>query len=233
MVNTVWLAKVHEILTYGSPVNVRGFDTLELLHDTMIVDMQVPIITNISRKLNYKLMASEALWILEGRDDIFHKVMEKYSDDGVTLAGAYGPKIIYQIPYVVDKLTKDRYTRQAVLTIWEREPAPSKDIPCTVSMQFMIRDDVLSMHVYMRSSDIWLGVPYDIFSFSMVGHVIAVLTNSTPGLLHITAGSRHMYISDTKKELKVTQYASPKLTFISVKDIANFLQTMKGNGKIN
>jgi thymidylate synthase len=144
-------------------------------------------------------MAAEALWILDGSDQLSELVrynpnMAAFSDDGVTLAGAYGPRIMPQIPYVVSKLREDRDTRQAALTIWTPSPAPSKDIPCTVAMDFKVRDGKLNLHVFMRSSDIWLGLPYDVFSFSCVAYLVcSILGDVTPGTLYLTAASSHLY----------------------------------------
>ena len=97
----------------------------------------------------------------------------------------------------------DPWTRQAGLTLWRENPPPSKDIPCTVAIFATIRDQLLNLHVFMRSSDIWLGLPYDIFNFSMLGHLICCRLNSgphlpwlgsiTPGQVYLTAASMHLY----------------------------------------
>ena len=116
------------------------------------------------------------------------------------MSGAYGPPIIDQLPYIVKSLITDRTTRQAVLTIWRPRPYPSKDIPCTVSMQWLIRDDQLHCITNMRSNDIWLGAPYDIFTFSMVSNYLLLLINECTtskvslGLLYLNAASLHLYI---------------------------------------
>lgn len=203
--NITWVDMLNDILEDGKPVDVRGFKTLELLHHTIVINMSAPIITVPARKLNYRFMAAEAEWMINGDDKLapltkYNKKMANYSDDGITLTGAYGPKIVAQSEYVVRTLLADQSSRQAVLTIWERTPAPSKDIPCTILMQFLIRDSFMDTHVYMRSSDAWLGVPYDIFSFSVVSTWMLAMYNSLsdcedvlPRNLYLTAGSRHLY----------------------------------------
>jgi thymidylate synthase len=62
-------------------------------------------------------------------------------------------------------------------------------------MQFLLREDRLHMVVNMRSSDIWLGVPYDLFTFSMVGRMVGLLMHLDipQPIVSIVAGSRHMY----------------------------------------
>lgn len=200
--NSTWVGVVRDLIKNGEPVVSRNFKCLELVNHTIVTDLEYPVLTVAARNVGYRFMMQEAIWMIQGRNDVFHRNMEKFSDDGVTLAGAYGPKIVSQLEYVVDTLYKDLGTRQAVLTIWERNPKPSKDIPCTILMQFMCRNDFLDMHVYMRSSDIWLGVPYDTFSFSCVAMKVLKMLNDRllipvkPGYLYNTATSRHLYESD-------------------------------------
>lgn len=199
-----WLARLTNIMCLGEEVSPRGQKTRELISSRTVVDMRRPVLTLPERKLNYQFMAAEAYWILVGDNRVagiapWNKHIAQFSDDGETFAGAYGPKIRNQLGWVVTQLLKDQDTRQAVLTIWERNPAPSKDIPCTVAFQFLIRQDRLHVLATMRSSDVWLGLPYDCFNFSMLGLEVcrqlrlAGLRTLEPGLLYLTAGSSHLY----------------------------------------
>ena len=201
-----WQYQLQYILDNGSKVSPRGKPTLEVDHPSLAIDMRRPAVHVKERGLNYSFMAAEALWMIRGDDTVsgiapWNSNIEKFSDDGETFFGAYGPKIVDQADYVVDKLLEDPSTRQAVLTIWRENPPESKDIPCTVTMDFQIRDGKLDCHVYMRSSDIWLGLPYDIFNFSAVAAWIACRHNERVGLegkadlgtLYWTAGSSHLY----------------------------------------
>ena len=202
-----WRDLLHTLVVYGSKVAPRNQPTLEVLHHiSLTTDLNRPVITCPTRKLNYHFMAAEALWIVAGRNDVaflaeHNKRLLEFSDDGRVLAGAYGPRIQPQLPYVVHSLLRDRDTRQAALTIWTPNPAPSKDIPCTVAMVFSIRQAWLYQHVFMRSSDAWLGVPYDVFSFAMVAAYVACQYNlacktaERIGLGHqtITMTSSHLY----------------------------------------
>jgi thymidylate synthase len=124
-----------------------------------------------------------------------------FSDDGVKFFGAYGPKIVDQLPYVVKKLDSDLTSRQAGLTIWRENPPDTKDYPCTIAIFFRVLHGLLNVHVFMRSSDLWLGVPYDVFNFSMLGHYVCGHLNrlkadrddTMPGKLYLTAASSHLY----------------------------------------
>lgn len=201
--NTTWLDALDDILNNGREVTPRGKLTRELPQRTIAVDMRYPVLTMPQRKLSYQFMAAEAFWILSGDNRVetiapFNKHISQFSDDGQTFAGAYGPKVLGQLNYVVNALYQDQDTRQAGLTIWRENPAPSKDIPCTVALFFNIRNDRLNCHAFMRSSDVWLGVPYDVFNFSMLstllcGYLFRLRVDVKPGALYLTAASSHLY----------------------------------------
>jgi len=151
--------------------------------------------------------------MLAGKNDVksvskYVDGVKRFSDDGKTFYGAYGPKILTQWSYVVDTLLKDQDSRQAVINIWRENPRSSKDIPCTLSLQFFLREasDQLWLHTIatMRSNDVWLGTPYDTFNFSAISFFIACHLNKLGvecklGSLNIQAGSRHIYETDFKK----------------------------------
>ena len=203
----IWLAGLAKVQEWGLVHSPRGRSTHELLgHRWPAVDMTEPVILVNERKLGYKFMAAEAAWIIDGRNDLafikqYSPMMKDFSDDGRFLFGAYGPRIRSQLPHVVSALQRDVDTRQAVITIWRESPPASKDIPCTVSLQFMVRDGLLHCFANMRSSDVWLGVPYDWFSFSMVSRYVLLCLQQVDrrfrpvglGQLYFYAASQHLY----------------------------------------
>jgi len=201
--NDAWLRALGMVLSRGRVVSPKGSRTLEVPHLTSIVDMRHPVITIPERHLNYRFLAAEAYWILSGDDTVagiapYNTNISKFSDDGVTFAGAYGPRIKEQLAWVVAKLIEDPETRQAGLTIWKPCPPKSLDVPCTVAIWFQLRDRRLNVHVLMRSNDLWLGFPYDIFNFSMLGHQVAGMLRlfrvpCEVGDLYHTAVSAHLY----------------------------------------
>ena len=201
----MWLELLRSTFSRGGPVNPRGMKTLELRHHTVSIDMRRPVLMVPERKLSYQFMAAEAYWILSGSNKVssiapWNKNISQFSDDGVVFAGAYGPRIAAQLEYVTQALLKDPDTRQATMTIWTPSPGPSKDIPCTVAVDFKVRGGELNCHVFMRSSDQWMGLPYDLFNFSMLSHLVCGLVNThepqrelAPGRLYLTAASSHLY----------------------------------------
>ncbi len=181
-----------------------------------------------TRKLNYQFMAAEFLWIFCGRDDVemisyYNKNIAQFSDDGKTFFGAYGPRWRGQIEAVVENLRRDPNSRQGVVSIWRPEAIQpihttcgegsecddlnclgvSRDVPCTLSMQYMIRNGRLEAGVVMRSSDAWLGLPYDIFNFSMLMRAVAAELNVQPGSLTMYIGSSHLYERNLEEAKRV------------------------------
>ena len=212
-----WYHTIANIFAEGNTVAPRAMKTLELQHYTVQLNMNNPVVLCPKRQLSYTFLAAEALWILSGDDRVetiapFNKNIAKFSDDGHRFFGAYGPRIMQQFDYVVAKLLEDRDSRQAVMTTWRQNPPRTKDVPCTIAIMFSIRNSRLHCHVFMRSSDVWLGLPYDVFNFSMLAAKVACEFNRNVntqrsaywvdqgkpapvelGFLHLTAASEHLY----------------------------------------
>lgn len=197
----------------------RGQRTAELLHSTLAVDLERPAVVCPERGISHHFMAAEARWVLTGDDRLspvgrFAPQIVRFADkdpaikksdegepylQGTRFFGAYGPRFVRQLPYVVRCLGEDRDSRQAVVSLWQESPPPTRDVPCTLTLTFSIRRGRLNCHVHMRSSDAWLGVPYDVFTFSAmtyrVGHELQLYhgVDTTPGSLFLTMASSHLY----------------------------------------
>lgn len=210
-----WIEHLDRLLRYGIEASPRGRRTRELPSATLEVDMRRPVLTVKARKLNYKFMAAEAHWILTGDDRVatiapYNKRIAAFSDDGERFFGAYGPKVAAQLGYVVAKLSADRDSRQAGLTLWRECPPETKDVPCTVAMFFSLRAGFLNCHTFMRSNDVWLGTPYDVFNFSMLAHLVCARlggVDASPGALYLTAASSHLYEENWEAARAMTRTA--------------------------
>lgn len=108
---------------------------------------------------------------------------------------AYGPRIFDQWDDVVRELRVNRDSRRAIIYVGQYDELISSR-PCTVSIQFMIRNNVLSTFVTMRSWDIYKGLPYDVMMFSGIAAITAQLVNAKPGIVSVNAASAHVYHSD-------------------------------------
>ena len=202
--NTAYIQSLEYILNHGKEIIDRGMETKEILNDVFKIDMNYPVVSIKERKLNYSFMAAEAYWITSGgilTEEIapYNKHIAEYSDDGYIFNGAYGPMFISQIEYVVNALKKDINTRQAVMAIWIPNPVHSKDYRCTVSLIFQVRDGKIHTTVQMRSNDLILGRPYDIFNFTVMTLRILTRLNSETGhmielgTLTLNTASAHIY----------------------------------------
>lgn len=207
--NSVWLNLASHLYYYGEDTHVRGSHTKEIIGNSVMIDMANPILTVANRNLSYEFLFREAWWILAGRNDV-KSIAEKapsiakFSDDGERFFGAYGPKIMDQLSYVVHTLNHDPSSRQAVINIWREQPRETKDVPCTLSVQFLIRNGRIHTVVTMRSSDLWLGLPYDVFNFTMLTCLLGIELRKLSlsldlGYMYHNAGSRHIYSRDYDK----------------------------------
>ena len=220
--NVTWIELLRNILDHGHECRPRGLLINELLCHTTAVDMRRPIVSIVPRKLGYKFLAAEAWWILSGRNDVesikkYSSHIASFSNDGYRFDGAYGPKIVDQLRYVVDTLVKDPDSRQAVIDIWRPNPRDSKDVPCTLTLQWLVRNNGLYCVDTMRSSDAWLGWPYDVFNFSMLSaYVLLMLRTRDKSFsrvnletLYLTAGSSHLYLRPSSDGATNIPYSLP------------------------
>lgn len=185
----------------------------EFLDAVMIVeDPTRNIVTNPIRKMPMRYAVGELAWYLSGSNRVadisqFAKKWAEISDDGVTNNSAYGYRIqqmfgFDQWEFVKELIKRDPNTRQAVIHIKDANNSPTKDTPCTVYLQFFLRDNKLNLSVHMRSNDIWMGVPYDMFSFCFLQMKMAMELGAEIGTYTHYAGSLHMYQRDYKTALK-------------------------------
>lgn len=170
---------------------------------TIITDPTKNILKSNIRNMPMRYAVGELLWYLSGNNKLdaikkYSKAWENLSDDGETVNSAYGYRIFKQFgfdqwEYVKGLLKKDPNTRQAVIHIKDASNKPTKDTPCTVSLQFLLRNGKLNLTTYMRSNDIWLGFPYDVFSFTCMQILMAFELGVEIGEYTHIAGSLHLY----------------------------------------
>lgn len=173
------------------------------------------------RKLPLRYAIGEFLWYisenpkLKAIQNITH-AWDRMSDDGETVNSNYGWCIMTkygfnQWEYIKELLKKDPNTRQAVIHIKEPKNTleePTKDLNCTCTLQFFIRKNKLYLTVYMRSNDIWMGLPYDMFSFTCFQMLMAMELGVEIGTYTHVAGSLHLYERDFKTALKNMEEAA-------------------------
>lgn len=182
---------------------------------TVIKDPTRGIVQSEIRKMPMRYAVGELIWYLSGNRDLeaiqnYTSAWDRMSDNGITVNSNYGWCIQHkygfdQWGYVKNMLLDDPLSRQAVLHIKTADNTPSKDVNCTVCIQFLIRDGKLHATVYMRSNDIWMGFPYDVFSFTAMQCKMAMELGVGIGTYTHIAGSLHLYERNGKDEENTNQ----------------------------
>lgn len=181
---------------------------------TVIEDPTRSICNSKIRNMPMRYAIGELLWYLSCNPKLsaigkFTKAWERMSDDGVNVNSNYGFCMqrkfgFNQLEQVMMQLRDNPNTRQAVIHVKEARNLidnPTKDLNCTVCLQFFIRDDKLYMTTYMRSNDLWMGFPYDIFQFMSLQVFMAMSLDIDVGTYTHHAGSLHLYYRDYIKGL--------------------------------
>ncbi|MGI8311711.1 thymidylate synthase [Saccharopolyspora hattusasensis] len=193
------------IRAHGTPVAPRGLHTTELLgaHLRLARPRYRFVDATPARMLNPAFAAAEAVWILSGSDDpwifTFNERLRRFADHG-RLQGAYGPRLrnwsgCDQLDTVRRVLEGDGASRQAMIQLFDpaRDFAGYRDVPCTLGYRFYVRSGRLVMFTTMRSQDVWLGLPYDIFTTTVLQELLAGWLEVQLGDYHHLVDSLHLY----------------------------------------
>lgn len=152
---------------------------------------------------------------------------ERFAENDGTVHGAYGARFANddvfrsttkrlrfqlvgiaahtQVAAVIELLRREPDTRRAMITAWRCDDLlhalahDVKEVPCTTSLQFLLRRDVLELVTTMRSNDVWLGMPYDVFAFTCLQHVVASALSVERGKYVHQVGSLHAYEANWDK----------------------------------
>lgn len=243
--NVIYSNIVQQLLTEGKPVETRGTNSLELMGVNIVLeDPRSRLITNGARKFNMALAAGELAWHLSGSADVsfisyYAKNWAKFSDDGEYIRGScYGHSIFTSMDSqpsqwvrVKQLLQTDPQSRRAVLLFYNPDyglDSDYKDVACTMSMQFLLREGRLNCITYMRSNDVIWGLPYDIFLFTVLQELMALEIGVEVGTYQHIAGSLHLYdyhIELAKRIVGVKESEDSKMPPIhEVNDLKNFLE---------
>ena len=179
---------------------------------TIIDDPTRCIMKSKIRKLPMRYCVGELLWYLSGNNKLseiqkYTKAWDRMSDDGETVNSNYGYCIqkkfgFDQWEYVLNMLSKNEESRQAIIHIKTADRKESKDVNCTISLQFLIREGKLYMITYMRSNDLWMGFPNDVFQFTCMQILLSMQLGVKVGTYTHVAGSLHLYERDYLTSLK-------------------------------
>jgi thymidylate synthase len=208
-ISQIYPVVLRQILERGTNVAPRGLPTIEVLGCQLRLERpRARVLHATGRIINPAFAVAEAVWILSGSDEPwiyqYNESLRAYTDDGV-LRGAYGPRLrrwagrVDQLDCVRRLLLREPESRQAVVQLFDpsRDWSGSRDVPCTVGHRFFVRDGALHMHTSMRSQDAWLGLPYDVFTNTVLQELLAGWLEVDVGPYVHSMDSLHLYRDDS------------------------------------
>jgi len=207
-IDSIWPLLVENCMVEDQGESRDG-DASELLGVSFRIDPLRNILFNRTRAMSLVYAAAEFLWYLSWSDDGDHIMAyapsyERFLNQDHRADGAYGLRWQGQIRRLLVELINPN-TRRAVMGTWDERDLgkETKDCPCTLSFQFFVRDGKLNMITTMRSNDLWIGTPYDVFCFTSLQRLIAEFMNLQLGWYQHQPGSLHVYARNHEKALKI------------------------------
>jgi len=193
--------KLRKVLLDAPVIAPRGQKTKELL--SVSIELTNPrnrLIYHPKRKYNYAFCVAEMISYLAGINsvqyiDFWNSNYKQFSDNQVNFQGNYGERLKLYMYELVMKLRSDPDTRQATLSIYNSNDMirETKDVPCTIALDFKVRDNKLHLHTFMRSNDLIFGLQYDLPVFTMIQEIIANTLGVELGNYNHTTASLHVY----------------------------------------
>ena len=239
-----YLDLLYRIVTEGVQKGDRtGTGTLSVFGHQMRFNMQdgFPLLT--TKKLHLKSIIYELLWFLKGDTNVKYlqehgvRIWNEWADKNGELGPVYGHQwrswpdykggTIDQIQQVVDALRHNPNSRRMLVTAWN--PAEVEDMalpPCHCLFQFYVANGKLSLQLYQRSADTFLGVPFNIASYALLLQMMAQVAGLEVGDFIHTTGDTHLYLNhleQAKLQLTRTPRTLPKMQINpDVKSIFDF-----------
>ena len=251
-----YLNLLQKILDEGSDrMDRTGVGTRALfgLHMRFAMQDGFPALT--TKKLAFKAVKSELLWFLEGSNDdarlrelngtektIWTANLEAdywkpHRAHPTDLGRIYGVQwrawrkpdgtTVDQLADVIEKIKTNPYDRRLIVTAWNPGELSEMALPpCHMFFQFFVADGKLSLFMHQRSCDMFLGVPFNIASYSLLLHMVAQVTGLEAGEFIHSLGDAHIYnnhVDAVKEQLSRTPLTPPQLWLNpDIKDIDSF-----------
>ena len=204
-----------------------GTGTLSLFGAQMRFDLGegFPLMT--TKKLHVKSIVHELLWFLQGSTNIRYlkehgvSIWDEWADENGELGPVYGKQWrswpsasgseVDQIVALVEGIKRDPDSRRHIVSAWNVGEIPKMALPpCHCLFQFYVGGGRLSCQLYQRSADIFLGVPFNIASYSLFTHMVAQVTGLEPGDFVHTFGDVHLYLDHLEQaRLQLTRECRP------------------------
>ena len=223
-----YLDLLNRILTEGTEKGDRtGTGTLSVFGNQMRFDMSdgFPLLT--TKKLHLKSIIYELLWFLNGDTNVKYlqdngvRIWNEWADENGDLGHIYGYQWrswpdyngghIDQISEVIDQIKNNPNSRRMIVSAWNVADIGNMNLPpCHAFFQFYVADGKLSLQLYQRSADTFLGVPFNIASYALLLMMVAQVTGLQPGEFIHTTGDTHLYLDHLEQaRLQLTREPRP------------------------
>ena len=223
-----YLNLLDRILTEGTKKTDRtGTGTISIFGNQMRFDMSkgFPLLT--TKKLHLKSIIYELLWFLQGDTNVKYlqdhgvRIWNEWADENGELGPIYGHQWrswpghngepIDQIKKVVEQIKNTPDSRRMIVSAWNVADIDDMKLPpCHCFFQFYVADGKLSLQLYQRSADTFLGVPFNIASYALLLLMVAQVTGLEPGDFIHTTGDTHLYLNHIEQaRLQLTRSPRP------------------------
>ena len=223
-----YLDLLQRILDEGVEKTDRtGTGTLSVFGHQMRFDLSegFPLVT--TKKVHTRSVFGELLWFLRGDTNVKWlqdrgiTIWDEWADENGDLGPVYGYQWrswptpagdhVDQVAQLVDNLRHDPDSRRHIVSAWNVADIPQMALaPCHAFFQFYVADGKLSCQLYQRSADTFLGVPFNIASYSLLTHMVAQVTGLEVGDFVHTMGDAHLYLNHVEQaQLQLTRDPRP------------------------
>lgn len=227
-----YLQLLAKILKDGKSKPSRGIHPLKSIFGyQMHFDLRYgfPLLT--TKKMPFKILTHELLWFVSGNSNIKylkdHKIhyWDDFADENLNLGPVYGVQWrhwkdprggeIDQLAWAIDQIKNNPNSKAIIVSAWN--PADLEEMrlpPCHTMFQFDVTQGKLRMQLYQRSSDVFLGLPFNIAQYALLLQMVANVTGLEARELVVSIGNAHLYtnqIEPAKEQLQRKPYRFPKL----------------------
>ena len=219
-----YLDLLNRIMTEGVQKEDRtGTGTISVFGHQMRFNLEdgFPLLT--TKKLHLKSIIHELLWFLQGGTKVKYlqengvRIWNEWADENGDLGHIYGYQWrswpdyngghIDQISEVIDQIKNNPDSRRIIVNAWNVADLGNMNLPpCHMFFQFYVADGKLSLQMYQRSADTFLGVPFNIASYALLLMMMAQVTGLKPGEFIHTTGDTHLYVNHLEQvKLQLTR----------------------------
>ena len=219
-----YLALLDHVLTTGVKKEDRtGTGTISTFGYQMRFNLEegFPLLT--TKKLHLKSIIYELLWFLKGDTNIKYlnehkvRIWDEWADENGDLGNIYGyqwrswpapnGESVDQISQIIDSIKNNPNSRRHIVSAWNVGDLKNMALPpCHILFQFYVADGKLSLQLYQRSADIFLGVPFNIASYAILLKMVAQATGLKPFEFIHTLGDAHIYLNHIEQvKLQLTR----------------------------